>query len=92
MPVLYRCARCGRRYPSRLEITEIRHPDGSFEPVCRQCLKTSRCELCGMVSDDRRKFGIRKVEGKWSVLCVKCIAAQSRPALPGRPGRGRKGS
>jgi hypothetical protein len=72
-------------------MTEIRHPDGSLEPVCRQCLKTSRCVLCGMVSDDRRKFGVRKVEGRWSVLCVKCVAAQSRPAPPGRAPRRREG-
>jgi hypothetical protein len=83
--MLHRCDRCGRRYPSRLEMTELKRPDGSIEVVCRVCQATSRCEVCGFVSDDRRKFGIRKVEGAWRVVCTKCIEGRTGPA-PRRPG------
>lgn len=87
MERFFRCSRCGRRYPSKLEVTEERAEDGSIEVVCRHCRRNSRCEVCGLVSDDRRQFNVRKVEGKWRVVCVKCVLGESRPGRPGRPGR-----
>jgi hypothetical protein len=83
----FRCSRCGRRYPSKLEVTEQRTPDGNVEVVCRHCRSTSRCEVCGMVSEDRRKFSVRKVEGKWRVVCAKCLLGETQPGHPGQPGR-----
>ena len=85
---MFHCSRCGRRYPSKLEMQEIRRPNGQIEAVCRHCLGTSRCEVCGFTSAERKQFGIRKVEGKWRVVCVKCIAGP--PAPPAGPRRGGK--
>jgi hypothetical protein len=36
---------------------------------------------------DRKKFNVRKVEGRWRVVCVKCVEGESEPGRPGRPGR-----
>ena len=87
MDKLFHCSRCGRSYPSKLEVTELRMADGTVEVVCRHCRATSRCDVCGMVSEDRKKFNVRKVEGKWRVVCVQCLAGESQPGRPGRPGR-----
>ena len=73
MAEMHHCSRCGRRYPSKLEVTEVKRPDGSVETVCRHCQRTSRCELCGFTSGDRKDFGVRKVSGRWRVLCSKCV-------------------
>lgn len=72
-------------------MTEIRRPDGTLEVICRQCHSTSRCEVCGLVSEDRRAFGVRKVEGRWRVVCKKCIMGETEGGRPGAPGapRGR---
>lgn len=70
---MHQCSRCGRRYPTKLEIREVRRPDGTMEIICKHCQSTSRCDVCGYTSKERKDFGIRKVAGRWRVLCQKCI-------------------
>ncbi len=70
---MHQCSRCGRRYPTTLEVSEIRKADGTMETVCKHCQGTSRCEICGYTSRDRKNFAVRKLTGKWRVLCTKCL-------------------
>ena len=88
MALIHKCERCGRRVISRLDLSEIRRPDGRTEQVCETCRSTSRCEVCGLVGRDRSKFGVRKSGGAWRVLCLKCLGAADAPP---RPGSGRSG-
>ncbi len=70
---MHQCSRCGRRYPTTLEVRTVRRPDGTIETICKHCESASRCEVCGYSSRDRKSFGVRKVAGKWRVLCTKCL-------------------
>ena len=71
---------------------ENRRPDGTIESVCVQCQSVSRCGLCGFSSKDQKNFGVRKVDGKWRVLCNKCVEGQEGPSGPSGPERaGREG-
>jgi hypothetical protein len=70
---MHRCSRCGRTYPSRLEVHEKRRPDGTLEVICKHCQSSSTCSLCGFSSPDRKDFAVRKVDSHWRVLCAKCL-------------------
>jgi len=70
---------------------EVRRPDGTLEMVCAQCQAKSRCQLCGYSSKEPKDFGVRKINGKWRVLCQKCIEGQGGPSGPGRAGRRGRG-